>query len=81
MEDTLVGISVSEIVEAFVEGVTENITVKFVSEQINVIKDSSGEVVEGDPNTVIETIDFWTFSRNAQSKDPNWTLVATNSLD
>ena len=81
MEDTLVGISVSEIVEAFVEGVTENITVKFVSEQINVIKDSNGEVVEGDPNTVIETIDFWTFSRNAQSKDPNWTLVATNSLD
>ena len=81
MEDTLVGILSSEIVEAFVEGSLENITVKFVSEQVNVTRDEKGEVIAGNSSAVIETIDFWTFSRNSQSDDPNWILVATNSLD
>jgi len=81
MEDTLIGITSAEIVEAFADGSTENITVKFVSEQVNVIREENGEVVDGSPDAVIETVDFWTFSRNAKSSDPNWTLVATNSLD
>jgi predicted lipid-binding transport protein (Tim44 family) len=81
MEDTLVAISSAEIVEAFAENNTENITVKYVSEQINVIRDENDDIVDGDSNAVIETIDFWTFSRNSKSNDPNWTLVATNSLD
>lgn len=81
MEDTLVGITSAEIVEAFAESSLENITVKFVSEQVNVIREENGTIVDGDSHTVVETIDFWTFSRNSQSSNPNWTLVATNSLD
>jgi predicted lipid-binding transport protein (Tim44 family) len=81
MEDTLVAISSAEIVEAFAENNIENITVKYVSEQINVIRDENETIVDGDPNAVIETTDFWTFARNVKSSDPNWTLVATNSLD
>jgi predicted lipid-binding transport protein (Tim44 family) len=81
LEDTLVGITSAEIVEAFIEDRTENITVKFVSEQVNATLDENGEVVDGNPNTVIDTIDFWTFSRDSKSSDPNWTLVATNSLE
>jgi predicted lipid-binding transport protein (Tim44 family) len=81
MEDTLVSITSAEIVEAFAEGNIENITVKYVSEQVNVTRDENGNIVDGDPSAVIETIDFWTFSRNSKSNDPNWTLVATNSLD
>lgn len=81
LEDTLVGITSAEIVEAFAEGRTENVTVKFVSEQVNVTFDESGEVVDGNPNAVIDTIDFWTFSRDSKSSDPNWILVATNSLE
>lgn len=81
LEDTLVGISSAEIVEAFTEGRTENITVKFVSEQVNATRDENGEVVDGNPNAVIDTIDFWTFSRDSKSSNPNWTLVATNSLE
>jgi predicted lipid-binding transport protein (Tim44 family) len=81
MEDTLVAISTAEIVEAFAENNIENITVKYVSEQINVIRDENEAVVDGDPNAIIETTDFWTFARNVKSSDPNWTLVATNSLD
>jgi predicted lipid-binding transport protein (Tim44 family) len=81
LEDTLVGIKSSDIVEAYVDGNTAHVTVKFVSEQINVTRDENGDVVDGNPNTVIEVTDFWTFARDTRSRDPNWMLVATNSLD
>lgn len=81
MEDTLISIRSAEIVEAGVEGRTANVTVKFVSEQVNVIRDANGAVIDGDPNAVVEVTDFWTFSRDTRSRDPNWILVATRSLD
>jgi len=79
LETTLVGISDAEIIEAELQGKTAFITVKFISEQINVVRDKNGEVVEGDPSTVTKITDIWTFARNLRSRDPNWTLVATRS--
>ncbi len=81
MEHTLVGIKSAEIVEAFLDGQTANVTVKFVTDQANVTRDANGEVVDGDPSAVTEVTDFWTFARDTGSRDPNWTLVATRSLD
>lgn len=81
LEDTLVGITSAEIVEAFAESRLENITVKFVSEQINATRDENGDVVDGNPNEVVDATDFWTFSRDTKSNDPNWILVATSSLE
>jgi len=81
LEDTLVGITSAEIVEAETEGRMETITVKFVSEQINVTRDENGDVVDGNPNAVLDGTDFWTFSKDSKSRNPNWTLVATNSLE
>jgi len=81
LEDTLVGIKSAEIVEAYLDGRTANVTVKFVSEQINVTRDENGDVVDGNPSAVIDVTDFWTFARDAKARDPNWILVATNSLD
>ena len=81
LEDTLVGIKSADIVEAYVEDKTANINVKFVSEQINATRDEKGDVVDGDPNAVVNAVDFWTFSHHTESRDPNWTLVATSSLD
>lgn len=81
LEDTLVGIKSADIVEAYMDGHTANVTVKFVSEQINVTRDENGDVVDGNPNTVVDVADFWTFARDTKSRDPNWILVATNSLD
>lgn len=81
MEDTLVGIMKSELVEIFMEGKIANVTVKFISEQVNAVRDENGDVVEGDPETVATVTDFWTFSHDTNSSDPNWTLVATRSLD
>ena len=81
LEDTLVGINSAEIVEAYVEDQTLSITAKFVSEQINATRDENGDVIDGNPNAVIDVTDFWTFARDAKSNDPNWDLVATSSLE
>ena len=79
LESTLVGISEADIIEAELQGKTAFVTIKFVSEQINVTRDAEGEVVDGDPGGVTTVTDIWTFARNTRSRDPNWTLVATGS--
>lgn len=81
LEETLVGISAAQMVEAYLEGRDALITVKFQSEQISALRDEDGTVIEGDPARVEKVTDFWTFSRNTRSRDPNWVLVATGSLD
>jgi len=81
MEETLVSIRSAEAVEADLEGAEAQITVKLVSEQVHALFDKDGTAIEGDPNLVITVTDFWTFVRNTKAKDPNWTLVATRSLD
>ncbi len=65
--------------EAELQGRTAFVTIKFISEQVNVVRDSDGEVVEGDPNHGTKITDIWTFARNTRSRDPDWTLVATRS--
>ena len=79
LETTLVGIKEAEVIEAELQGKTAFVTVKFVTEQVNVTKDAKGEVVDGDPSHVATITDIWTFARNTRSRDPNWTLVATRS--
>lgn len=81
VEDTLVGITSSDIVEASMEGRNAFVTVKFVSEQINATRDEDGTVIDGNPNAVTVATDFWTFSRDTRARDPNWALVATASAE
>lgn len=81
LETELVSIKSATIDEAHMEARVAFVTVKFVSEQVNVVRNEAGEVVEGDPNRVAEVTDLWTFARNTASRDPNWTLVATRSPD
>jgi predicted lipid-binding transport protein (Tim44 family) len=81
LEDTLVGIRAADIVEAYVEGRAANVTVKFVSDQVSVVRNERGDVINGDPDRVSEVTDFWTFARDTNARDLNWTLVATRSLD
>ena len=81
LETVITAIRASEIVEAYMDGSNATITVKFVSDQINLVRDDEGRIKEGDPETPAEVVDFWTFARNSRSRDPNWALVATGSLD
>ncbi|MDJ0950030.1 MAG: Tim44/TimA family putative adaptor protein [Alphaproteobacteria bacterium] len=79
LENTIVGINKSDILEARMEGRNALLTTKFVSEQINVVRNSAGEVVDGEEDRVSEVTDIWTFMRDTQSRDPNWVLVETRS--
>jgi predicted lipid-binding transport protein (Tim44 family) len=79
LETQLVSIKNAEIDEAELNGRTAFVTVKFISDQVNVTRAADGKIVDGDPDRVVEKTDFWTFARNTRSQDPNWLLVATRS--
>ncbi len=57
------------------------VAVRFQSEQVNIVKDRDGKVIEGDRNNVESVTDIWTFSRDTASRDPNWALIATHSVE
>jgi predicted lipid-binding transport protein (Tim44 family) len=79
LETTLVGIKSAELMEAELADKLATVSVKFVSEQVNVTRDATGKAVEGDPAHVATVTDIWTFQRNVRSRDPNWALIATQS--
>jgi predicted lipid-binding transport protein (Tim44 family) len=79
LENTLIRVVSTDAIEAELEDRIASITVKIVSEQVNVSKNAAGEVVDGNPNHITEVTDIWTFSRDLRSRDPNWKLVATRS--
>ena len=79
LQTTLVGIKGLTIEEAELRGTIAHVTVKIVSEQVNVTRDKTGEVVDGDPSHTAEVTDIWSFSRDTRVSDPNWALVETRS--
>ncbi|MBX2805436.1 MAG: Tim44/TimA family putative adaptor protein [Hyphomicrobiales bacterium] len=79
VEFKFVGISKAEITDADIHNKTINVTIKFSSDIITATLNRSAEVIEGSPEQIREVIDFWTFSRDATSRDPNWKVVATGA--
>lgn len=81
IQSSFVGIDKAEIVTAEMKGSEAHITLRIVSELISATRDVAGSVIEGDPETVAEVKDVWTFARDTRSRDPNWRLVATEEED
>jgi predicted lipid-binding transport protein (Tim44 family) len=54
------------------------IIVRFVSDQVNLTLDSSGNPAEG-TDAVVELTDLWTFERNLKASGPGWRLAAARS--
>ena len=77
-ETTIVALDAAEIVNAEMRASTARVTVKFVSQQINVVRDKEGEQVGGDPSLIERVTDIWIFARNTRSSDPNWALIETS---
>ena len=73
---SLIAIEDVEIVRASVAASRVKIGLRFLTEQINVTKDSNGNVVEGDPKAIITVEDDWEFERNIRSSNPNWTITS-----
>ena len=78
-ETTLIGFEASDIAAAELQGSNAVVTVRFVSEQINVVRNAEGQIVDGNPNEVQKVVDLWTFRRDTTSGDPNWQLIKTES--
>ena len=77
-ETTIVALDEAEIISAEMRASTARVTVKFVSQQINVIRDKDGEEIGGDSSLIERVTDIWTFARNTRSSDPNWALIETS---
>ena len=50
-------------------------TVKIVCEIISVKKDKNKIIIEGNPDKIKTVTDYWKFSKNVSSKNPNWFLA------
>ncbi len=64
---------------AELRGTTADVTVRFVTDQINITMARDGSVAHGH-DAVTELRDLWTFQRDLQSADPTWRLVGTRSV-
>lgn len=79
METRIVRFRDVETVAAHVEESRALLTVRFVTEQENVLRDAGGQVVGGEVGKVEEIIDVWTFARDTKSPGSDWMLVETRS--
>ena len=81
LETTLVSMIRTDITEAKMVGASARVTVKIVSEQVNVTHNEADDVVAGDASQVSTIEDIWTFGRDTRSNNPNWRLVETRAGD
>lgn len=76
-QTTLVAILEAKIIEAVLDGNRARITVDFSSEQIRLVRDVDGEIIEGDASAQEAVDDEWVFERNLASSDPSWKVIET----
>ena len=50
-------------------------TVKIVCEIISVKKDKDNNIIEGNPDRIKTVTDYWKFTKDASSNNPNWFLA------
>ncbi len=62
------------------QGSEAMVTVKFVTDQVNVLRDAKGEPIPDQSTAAHEVVDLWTFARDTRTNDPNWLLVATDTV-
>jgi predicted lipid-binding transport protein (Tim44 family) len=79
MDTTLVSIDSAAFDSAALRGRLAQITMRFAAKLITATHDRAGELIEGNPDKVVDIIDIWTFARDVDSRNPNWKLVATQT--
>ena len=76
-DTTLVAITKASIKRAKLVGSMATITVDFTSEQIHLIRDEAGAILEGDVSQQNIVEDEWVFTRDLKSASPNWVILET----
>ncbi len=79
LDATLIGIQSAAIDDVETQGSVGRVTVKFESEQTNVVRNAEGQPIDGAPNQVETIVDLWTFERDMASSDLNWRLTETEA--
>ncbi len=77
VENVLVAVESAEISDAELKRSTARVTVKFVSEQMQVKKDKDGNTLPDQASATQTIEDDWVFERDMKSRNPNWTIVET----
>lgn len=77
LDNTLVRIDNCHIDAVHINGSTATINLEFTTEQVPLVKDKAGEIIDGNPNQIDEVVDRWVFEKSLTSKNPRWVLVST----
>ena len=80
-EITIINIKEPLIKHAKVVDKKAQITLEYESEQIHLLKNSKGDVIEGDSNQILNISEQWTFSRELKSRNPNWKLLSISEVN
>lgn len=78
LDAEIIDMKQATIVDAAMEGKVAQVTVRYVTEQRNTLRDAEGEPVDGEGEAE-EIVDLWTFERDTASNDPNWRLTETRT--
>lgn len=76
-ETEFIGFEMAEIENAKIKNNIAQISVKFITEQVNILRNAKEEIIQGDPNFIQKITDVWTFEKNIKSTDPRWLLAST----
>ena len=76
-ETTLLAITKSTISQATLTGQVATITVDFTSEQVHLVRNNAGDIVEGNPSDAVKVEERWVFTRTLTNTDPNWKIIET----
>jgi predicted lipid-binding transport protein (Tim44 family) len=76
-DTTLIAINKANITQAKLEGSQATLTVDFTSEQVHLVRDEAGAILEGNASQHDTVEDQWVFTRDMKSSSPNWTIVET----
>jgi len=78
-ETKLLRIKEAEVTAARAEDKRAFVTVKFVSNQENLLRDSKGEIGGGEGGKAEEVFDLWTFFKDGDEPGSKWTIIETRS--
>jgi len=71
-------ITAAAITEAELNGRIADVSVRFVSDQVNITTDAQNQPVSG-TDGITEMVDIWTFERDLGTRDQTWRLAAARS--
>lgn len=76
-ETTLVSLLSAKLLDVKLVKNTATMVVHFESEQIQIVRNADGDIIDGDASDIQTVEDEWAFERDLRSGNPNWKIVAT----